>query len=54
MYNVGFGQKEGTHHFRTTILPPEDKLDLVISKLTNFHNDFLVKYKAVAINSKLS
>ena len=23
----GFGQKDGTFHFRTTILPPEDKID---------------------------
>lgn len=41
----GFGQREGTYHFRTTILPPEDKLDLVINKLTTFHRSFLERYK---------
>ena len=41
----GFGQVQGTYHFRTTILPPEEKLDKVISLLTNFHQAFMVKYK---------
>jgi alanine transaminase len=41
----GFGQVQGTHHFRTTILPPENKLELVVSRLTDFHERFLEKYK---------
>ena len=30
----GFGQVEGTHHFRTTILPPEELMDEVMEKMT--------------------
>jgi len=41
----GFGQKEGTWHFRTTFLPPEDKIDLVIERLSKFHKDFVAQYK---------
>jgi len=40
----GFGQKDGTFHFRTTILPPENQMQEVIAKLANFHNQFLTKY----------
>lgn len=40
----GFGQVDGTFHFRTTILPPEDKMDDVVVKLTQFHNEFMKKY----------
>ena len=41
----GFGQQDGTWHFRTTFLPPEDKLDGVMDRLGKFHNDFMNKYK---------
>eukprot|EP00755_Sulcionema_specki_P003003 Sspe_Gene.27160::Locus_11578_Transcript_1_1_Confidence_1.000_Length_1748::g.27160::m.27160/K00814/GPT, ALT; alanine transaminase len=40
----GFGQRENTYHFRTTILPPEDKLDEVLDRMHNFQKDFLAKY----------
>ncbi len=40
----GFGQVPGTYHFRTTILPAEDKIDEVIELLTAFHANFLAKY----------
>ena len=40
----GFGQAEGTHHFRTTILPPEDKIDEVVSRLAVFHADFMKRF----------
>ena len=40
----GFGQADGTHHFRTTILPPEDLLDKVVSRMENFQKEFLSKY----------
>mmetsp|Transcript_17301 Transcript_17301/g.25942 ORF Transcript_17301/g.25942 Transcript_17301/m.25942 type:complete len:112 (+) Transcript_17301:1355-1690(+) len=33
---TGFGQKPGTFHFRTTILPPPEKMDEVTGKLTYF------------------
>ena len=41
----GFGQKDGTYHFRTTFLPPDDKIDAVCERLEKFHNDFMTKYK---------
>merc|ERR1712194_589343 len=37
----GFNQKDGTFHFRTTILPDEAKLPAVMDRLEKFHNDFL-------------
>ncbi|KAB1273045.1 Alanine aminotransferase 2 [Camelus dromedarius] len=40
----GFGQKEGTHHFRMTILPPVEKLKTVLQKVKDFHIKFLEKY----------
>lgn len=40
----GFGQVPGTFHFRTTILPPEDKMEDVVTLLGKFHANFLKKY----------
>jgi len=40
----GFGQVPGTFHFRSTILPPEDKIDTVISSLRSFHASFSARY----------
>ncbi|CAK9103425.1 Probable alanine aminotransferase [Durusdinium trenchii] len=40
----GFGQKEGSFHFRTTILPPDELLEEVITKLTTFQEDFMKTY----------
>ncbi|MBF0442917.1 MAG: aminotransferase class I/II-fold pyridoxal phosphate-dependent enzyme, partial [Oligoflexales bacterium] len=34
----GFGQKPGTFHFRTTILPPTDKIESVVRKIVDFHS----------------
>jgi aspartate/methionine/tyrosine aminotransferase len=34
---TGFGQIPGTAHFRTTILPPTDKIQSVVEKLKKFH-----------------
>ena len=36
----GFGQAEGTAHFRTTILPPTEKIQQVVAKLGEFHRAF--------------
>ncbi len=36
----GFGQGPGTCHVRTTILPPKEKLELVIAKIRKFHADY--------------
>ncbi|XP_046396155.1 alanine aminotransferase 2 isoform X2 [Ischnura elegans] len=41
----GFGQKAGTYHFRTTILPQPDKLKVMLEKLKKFHEGFLQEYK---------
>ncbi|CAJ0890167.1 10752_t:CDS:2, partial [Entrophospora sp. SA101] len=41
----GFGQKEGTWHFRSTFLPPEELFDGFCKRLENFHKEFLVKYR---------
>ncbi len=40
----GFGQKEGTFHFRTTILPPEDSMHEVVKQIASFHTHFTLKY----------
>merc|ERR1719217_1079273 len=40
----GFKQKDGTYHFRTTFLPPENAMDQVITRMTKFHKDFMTKY----------
>ena len=41
----GFGQVDGTWHFRTTFLPQEDKIDAVVTKLATFHEGFIAKYQ---------
>ncbi|XP_020026555.1 alanine aminotransferase 1 isoform X2 [Castor canadensis] len=40
----GFGQREGTYHFRMTILPPMEKLRLLLEKLSHFHTKFTQEY----------
>lgn len=40
----GFLQKDGTYHFRTTFLPPEDEIKNVITKMRRFHEQFMAKY----------
>lgn len=40
----GFGQKEGTWHFRTTILPSESAMDGVMKRFKAFHEEFIAKY----------
>lgn len=40
----GFGQRDGTHHFRTTFLPREDKVDKVARLMTAFHSEFMKKH----------
>merc|ERR1711941_219102 len=49
----GFGQVEGTFHFRTTFLPQEDKLDSVNERLAKFHAEFMSKYKSTEPSSDL-
>ena len=40
----GFGQADGTLHFRTTILPAEDAIEGVCNSMQDFHGKFLKKY----------
>ncbi|CAN8072068.1 unnamed protein product [Agarophyton chilense] len=40
----GFGQREGTYHFRTTFLPPREKIDGVVNSMRQFHDEFLRRY----------
>merc|ERR1712217_374123 len=42
----GFGQAEGTFHFRTTFLPKESSLDGILERLGKFHAEFMSKYKS--------
>nr|XP_012138825.1 PREDICTED: alanine aminotransferase 2 isoform X2 [Megachile rotundata] len=41
----GFGQKPGTYHFRTTILPQKDKIKTMVESVKQFHLKFLEEYK---------
>jgi aspartate/methionine/tyrosine aminotransferase len=38
---TGFGQAEGTWHFRTTFLPPLDRIEEVVKKIVEFHEGFV-------------
>ncbi|KAL4648455.1 alanine aminotransferase 2-like isoform X1 [Arapaima gigas] len=40
----GFGQKDGTYHFRMTILPPTEKLKILLQKVKEFHLHFTEQY----------
>jgi aspartate/methionine/tyrosine aminotransferase len=40
----GFGQREGTWHFRTTILPSEEAMEGVMQRFRKFHEEFMQKY----------
>uniref|UniRef100_A0A7S0H5X6 Aminotransferase class I/classII large domain-containing protein n=1 Tax=Amorphochlora amoebiformis TaxID=1561963 RepID=A0A7S0H5X6_9EUKA len=43
----GFGQEEGTFHFRTSIIPPLDKIAVVSEKIRVFHEKFMQKYGGI-------
>ncbi|XP_076600466.1 alanine aminotransferase 2-like isoform X1 [Chaetodon auriga] len=40
----GFGQRDGSYHFRMTILPPKDKLEILLNKVKEFHHKFTQQY----------
>ncbi|XP_062537364.1 alanine aminotransferase 1-like [Armigeres subalbatus] len=42
---AGFGQRPGTYHFRTTILPQPAKLKEMLDMFRAFHEKFLKQYK---------
>eukprot|EP00899_Mesostigma_viride_P025552 jgi/Mesvir1/6181/Mv00869-RA.1 len=44
----GFGQRPGTLHFRTTILPAEGQMAEVMQRLATFHQGFMDKYRDAA------
>ncbi len=39
----GFGQADGTWHFRTTILPPLDQIETVVRRVGEFHRKFVAR-----------
>ncbi|XP_027122588.1 alanine aminotransferase 2 isoform X3 [Coffea arabica] len=41
----GFGQVPGTWHFRCTILPQEDRIPAIVSRLTEFHKKFMDEFR---------
>ncbi|KAK8551344.1 hypothetical protein V6N12_039989 [Hibiscus sabdariffa] len=43
----GFGQVPGTWHFRCTILPQEEKIPSVVSRLTDFHKSFMDEFRGL-------
>jgi len=40
----GFGQRPGTFHFRTTILPQPDTFEEMMERFKKFHTSFMEKY----------
>ena len=50
---AAFGQKDGTYHFRTTILPPKEKMNDIKNKFTTFHKKFMDEYRHSVPNAKL-
>jgi len=49
----GFGQADGTWHFRTTFLPPQDQLEDVLGRLAAFQADFMAQFAEAADASKV-
>ncbi|MHA2296028.1 MAG: aminotransferase class I/II-fold pyridoxal phosphate-dependent enzyme [Candidatus Hodarchaeales archaeon] len=37
----GFGQVPGTHHFRGTILPPEEKIEYIVNSMKEFFPEYV-------------
>uniref|UniRef100_A0AC34R714 Alanine transaminase n=1 Tax=Panagrolaimus sp. JU765 TaxID=591449 RepID=A0AC34R714_9BILA len=40
----GFGQRDGTYHFRTTILPQSELMKDMLNRFTKFHESFMKQY----------
>ena len=40
----GFGQKPGSFHLRTTILPQESDMPAILDSWKQFHESFVKKY----------
>ena len=43
----GFGQKNGSYHLRTTILPPKEQIQEVAKSLEEFHRVFIETYSSI-------
>ncbi|XP_047327120.1 alanine aminotransferase 2-like [Impatiens glandulifera] len=41
----GFGQVPGTWHFRSTILPQEDKIPAIVTRVSDFHKKFMDEFR---------
>lgn len=41
----GFGQQDGTFHFRSTFLPPEEQFDDFLARIAKFHQEFIREYR---------
>lgn len=41
----GFGQKDGSWHFRTTFLPPEEEIEEFVNRFTEFHENYMKRYR---------
>ena len=50
---AAFGQKDGTYHFRTTILPPKEKMQDIKQKFSSFHREFMDQYRHSVPAAKL-
>lgn len=48
-----FGQADGTFHFRTTILPPEAEMINIRRKFTDFHTNFMKRYKSLVSEAEV-
>lgn len=48
----GFKQRDGTFHFRTTILPKEKIFGDILSRFTSFHKGFMRRYSGSTSNLK--
>jgi len=40
----GFGQRDGSYHFRCTILPQEKQFEEIMQRFKVFHEDFIAKW----------
>ena len=45
----GFGQKNGTLHFRTTFLPPEEEIFSMVANLKTFHQRYVRKLEKILV-----
>jgi aspartate/methionine/tyrosine aminotransferase len=43
----GFGQQPGTMHFRTTFLPPQEEIEVLVSELKAFHEQYVRELEEV-------